>query len=104
MIRRLRPLKFLIVEDNGPFADLLRRLLRGLGVRDLRWARNGEDGKRMALVYKPDIIIVDYRMTPTNGLEFTRWLRRDRASPIPEAPVIGLGHGFLRQSGALFLS
>lgn len=81
-------LRFLIIEDNPALATLFRSLLAGLGVREIAAAVNGEQGKKLVTSFNPDIILTDYKMAPTSGVDFTFWLRRDPESPDPEIAVI----------------
>lgn len=80
--------RFLVIEDNPALATLFRSLLTGLAVRHIALACNGEIGKDLTRSFEPDIIITDYKMSPTSGVEFTRWLRTAKDSPDQEIAVI----------------
>lgn len=80
--------KFLLVEDNPAILLLLRSLLSGLGVKEVAAATNVEEGKRLVIEHKPDIIITDYKMEEASGIEFAHWLRRDPESPDHEVAII----------------
>ncbi len=71
-------MKVLIVEDEPKTADYLERGLREQGyVVDV--ARDGLDGKHMALEYEHDVIVLDVMLPGTGRLY--RLARVARASP-----------------------
>ncbi len=47
---------------------------------------NGEEAIEMAISIKPDIILMDVNMTPVNGFDATRQIRKI----LPEAKIIGV--------------
>ena len=62
----------LIVEDNEKNMKLARDVLRAKGYDTLE-AVNGEDGVRLALEHKPDMVLMDIQLPDINGVEaFTR--------------------------------
>jgi DNA-binding response OmpR family regulator len=80
--------RFLIIEDNPALATLFRSLLTGLAVKHIAVVSNGETGKQLAKSFKPDIIITDYKMSPTTGIDSTKWLRTSPESPDQDVAVI----------------
>ncbi|MFV0480670.1 MAG: heavy metal response regulator transcription factor [Campylobacteraceae bacterium] len=67
-------MKLLIVEDEVKMGDYLKKGLVESGfVVDL--ARNGIDGKHLALNEEYDLIILDIMLPDINGLEITKALR-----------------------------
>ncbi|WP_404384065.1 response regulator [Caenispirillum salinarum] len=81
-------LKVLLVEDNEHFRRLLRTVLQALGITDVREEADGGAGLAALATYPADLVIVDYRMTPMDGLEFTRRLRREPGQANPYVPVL----------------
>ena len=74
--------KVLIVDDVASNRDLLSGWLKIYGYDTIE-AINGEDGLNKALLYKPDIILLDIMMPVMNGLEMCLKIRRkDMAIPI----------------------
>jgi CheY-like chemotaxis protein len=69
-------LKVLLVEDNENFRRLIRTILQSLGISCIREEEDGAAGLAALEEYEADLVIVDYRMAPMNGLDFTRRLRR----------------------------
>ena len=67
-------MKVLIVEDEPKTADYLERGLREQGyVVDV--ARDGLDGKHMALEYEYDVIVLDVMLPGTDGFSVLQALR-----------------------------
>lgn len=64
----------LIVEDEKNIVDILRFNLERKGYRVLE-AYDGEEGLRKARTEKPDLILLDIRMAPKDGLETLRDIR-----------------------------
>ena len=58
----------LIVEDNDKNMKLARDILRAKGYDTLE-AVNGEDGVRLALQHKPDLVLMDIQLPDINGIE-----------------------------------
>lgn len=81
-------LTVLVVEDNQHFRLLIRTVLRSLGIRRIEEAADGAGGRERIKGLMPDLVIVDWRMEPVNGIEFVRWLRKDAASPNPYVPIV----------------
>src|SRR6188474_970657 len=74
-------MKVLIVEDEPKTADYLERGLREQGyVVDV--ARDGLDGKHMALEYEYDVIVLDVVLPGTDGFSVLQALREQRQTPV----------------------
>ncbi len=58
----------LIVEDNDKNMKLARDVLQAKGYSTLE-AVNGEDGVRLALAHKPDLVLMDIQLPDINGIE-----------------------------------
>lgn len=67
----------LIVEDNEKNMKLARDVLQSRGYTTLE-AVTGEDGVRVAVERKPDLVLMDIQLPGINGIEA---LRRVRADP-----------------------
>ena len=62
----------LIVEDNDKNMKLARDVLQAKGYSTLE-AVNGEEGVRLALAHRPDMVLMDIQLPDINGVEaFTR--------------------------------
>ncbi|MEG5059748.1 PAS domain S-box protein [Microcoleus sp. A2-C5] len=67
--------KVLIVEDDQLNRDLLCRMLQRLGF-EIAEAKNGEECLWKAVMFQPDVILMDLRMPVMDGLETARRLRK----------------------------
>ena len=81
-------LKALIVEDNQHMRALLRALMNALGITTIYEATNGDDAFEILRDRKPDMILTDLSMKPTNGIEFTLQVRNAATSANPYIPII----------------
>ena len=68
----------LIVEDNEKNMKLARDVLQSRGYVTLE-AITGEDGVRMAIEKKPDLVLMDIQLPGINGIEALRQVRADPA-------------------------
>jgi two-component system cell cycle response regulator DivK len=66
----------LIVEDNEKNMKLARDVLQSRGYVTLE-AVTGEDGVRMAIEKKPDLVLMDIQLPGINGIEALRQVRAD---------------------------
>ena len=64
----------LIVEDNEKNMKLARDVLQAKGYATLE-AVNGEDGVRLALAHKPDLVLMDIQLPDINGIQAFRQVR-----------------------------
>lgn len=77
----------LIVEDNDKNMKLVRDILQHNGHTTLE-AVTGEDGVRLAIAHRPDLVLMDIQLPGIDGIEA---LRRIRAEPALMAmPVIAV--------------
>ena len=85
------PLLVLIVDDDDDARELYAEYLRSRGFRTEE-AANGWIGLRKAVAMKPTLIVLDYQMPVMDGLEMTRWLKRDVCTrDIPLVMLTGSG-------------
>jgi two-component system response regulator AlgR len=76
--------RVLIVDDEPPARDRLRRLLEALAPAQVAAeASNGEQAVRLAGQLRPDVVLLDVRMPGMNGLEVARHL-----ALLPEPPAV----------------
>lgn len=88
MTYQLHRISVLVVEDNHPMLDITKSLLLTFGVGQVISAYNGETGFKRFCEYNTDIVIADWMMKPMDGIEFTKKVRNDPASPNHYVPII----------------
>ena len=72
--------RILIVEDEVAMAEAIAYALKREGFQ-VRIATDGQEGLRMALTEKPDLVILDLMLPKLDGWEVCRTLRAK--SPVP---------------------
>lgn len=88
----------LVIEDSEAMRGLVKLLLHAMRVKTVLTAADGTEAIEMMRKTPPDLIITDLEMTPLDGVEFTRLVRRDADSPAPYVPIIMLtGYTDLRR-------
>jgi two-component system cell cycle response regulator DivK len=76
----------LVVEDDKDHLTIAAALLRYYGYAVLE-AMNGNDGIKLAIERKPDLILMDLQLPEMNGIEALKVLRADpRTREIPAVP------------------
>ena len=84
----LGKLSVLVVEDSDYYRRLIIATLKAMGISNSVEAENGEEAFKIQQRKPVDIALVDWVMTPMNGLEFTRKVRTDQSSAERELPII----------------
>jgi two-component system, OmpR family, phosphate regulon response regulator PhoB len=79
--------QILVVEDERPIREMIAFGLRRAGF-EVREAADARSGRAEVANRRPDLLLVDWMLPDTSGLEFTRGLKRDRETR--ELPVIML--------------
>jgi DNA-binding response OmpR family regulator len=81
-------LSVLIVEDTIPMQKLIASVLETLGVGKIDRAIDGQTAYRNFCKENNDIIITDWHMIPSNGIDLVRSVRNDASSPNKTVPII----------------
>jgi CheY-like chemotaxis protein len=84
----LHNITILVVDDCHFTRRVSVRILGCFGARGIREALDGDDAIEQVIAQKPDIVLTDWVMKPTSGMDFTRWVRTGRDSPDPYLPII----------------
>lgn len=83
----------LVCDDSRHIRSLVKNCLLSFGVRTIVEAGDANEAFARIKEITPDLIITDWNMPPTCGLELVRRIRHDENSPDPYVPVIMLtGH------------
>jgi CheY-like chemotaxis protein len=84
----LNRLRVLVVDDNQHMRAIVGAILRSAGITGICEASDGGHALALLANFPADAAIVDYQMSPMDGLEFTRRLRNPKTSPRPSLPII----------------
>jgi len=83
-------LRFLLVDDNHHMRAIVGAILHGVGVRHVREATDGAEALQAMREGPIDIAIVDFKMSPLDGVQFTQLVRNSPDSVDPFLPIIML--------------
>lgn len=86
----LDKLRFLLVDDNHHMRAIVSTILKGVGVRHVHEAIDGAEGLQILKDRQIDIAIVDFKMSPLDGVQFTQLVRNSPDSTDPFLPIIML--------------
>lgn len=78
----------LVIDDNRHMIAIVRTLLHGFGFKRIIEASDAAQAFEEFRSNPIDLIIVDYRMDPLDGLDFVRLVRKGSDSPNPYVPII----------------
>jgi CheY-like chemotaxis protein len=84
----LEGLHVLIVDDNENMRGIVAAMLKGAGAQKIKAVADGDEAISTLSWFSADIAVVDYNMKPTDGVEFTRYIRTSPLSPNPFLPII----------------
>jgi two-component system, chemotaxis family, chemotaxis protein CheY len=84
----LQRVHVLVVDDDRHMRHLLRLMLYGLGVGRVREAPDAAEAFVEMRGSPPDIILVDWMMSPLDGIDFVRLVRNAKDSRNPYIPLI----------------
>lgn len=81
-----RPIRVLIVEDEGDIADVLSLRLRAAKTFEVASAASGREGIHLIPKFRPDVLLLDLVMPGLDGWDVCRALRADPATA--DLPVV----------------
>lgn len=85
-----KDLSVLICDDNMQIRALVRNCLRAFGIKNIVDAPSAEAAFQQLKDTNPDLVITDWSMGESSGLEFVRRVRQSEESPNPYVPIIML--------------
>ncbi len=83
-------LSILICDDSMQIRALVRNCLMAFGVKNIADASSAEAAFEALQKTNPDLVITDWTMRESCGLEFVRRVRQGLESPNPYVPIIML--------------
>ncbi|WP_428670696.1 response regulator [Roseibium sp.] len=83
-----------VVEDSKPMQTILRSILLSFKVARVRVFDSVDDALEACLAEPPNVILTDWRMTPTTGFQFLRLVRHRHMEPLCYVPILFItAHG-----------
>lgn len=83
-------LRVLICDDSRQMRSLLKTFLNGFGIKNIEEAVDADVAFKGMEQFDPDLVITDWNMPPTSGLDFIERIRMGDDSPNPYVPIIML--------------
>ncbi len=80
------PIRLLIADDHEVVRTGLETLFRGTEIEIVAQASNGDEAVALTETHRPDVVVVDIRMSESNGLSALEGIKKK----VPETPVIML--------------
>jgi PleD family two-component response regulator len=84
----LRKAEILYVDGDSHRRDALRRLLLSLGAARVQVAESGKDAIKVVLGTPCNLVIVEYGITPADGIQLLREIRKATNYPRALVPVL----------------
>jgi CheY-like chemotaxis protein len=88
MSYQFKNISVLVVEGSQSMFSLTKDVLTTFGISQVYFAGSFHEGFEQFCKKSPDLVICDWLQEPDNGLELTKKIRTDPASPNPFTPII----------------
>lgn len=82
--------RVILVDDNAALRGLLRAALQSFGFKKVIEAESVARALELIAIQQIDLVITDWKMSPRDGIDLVRELRRPQTSPAPFVPVMML--------------
>jgi two-component system chemotaxis response regulator CheY len=93
----LEDLDVVVVDDSKPMQTIVRSMLNAARVHRVRTFDNAGEAYRAMLVEPPHLLVTDWNLPDTDGLQLVRSLRDPRSGPLVGVPAILItGHATRR--------
>lgn len=86
----LSDMHVLMVDDSRQMRFLIRSLLRASGIYHMSEAESAAEALDIMRMSTVDLVILDWKMEPIDGLALARMLRWSEQSPNPYVPILML--------------
>jgi len=83
-------LSVLVCDDSHQIRSLLKTFLNGFGIKNITEAADSDRAFEELITFDPDLVITDWNMPPTSGLDFVKRIRLSDESINPYVPIIML--------------
>lgn len=83
-------LRILVIEDEDFTRQLIRKILKDIGVRSVAESPNGKEGLLELLRTRPDIVFCDIHMQLMDGRQFLQSVRALKIAEMAKTPIIFL--------------
>ncbi|MCK5149134.1 response regulator [bacterium] len=90
--------QILIIDDDADLRNIIRRMLETAGYSAV-CAADGQAGMKLALEYKPDLLITDIIMPDENGIKVIRQFRR----MFPGIKILAVSSGGIMKSSKVLV-
>lgn len=91
MVSGLRALSVLLADDNSHMRAIVGEILMGVGFERIHMAPDGAAALSILKDVPIDIAIIDFRMSPIDGVELTRTIRKGKTPFLPIIMMTGFG-------------
>jgi two-component system chemotaxis response regulator CheY len=83
-------LRVLLVDDNAAMRGIVRTVLSAFGCTNVFEAASGKSAIEILRTHPVDLIVLDWKMQPVDGITLTRQIRAHRDERIAYLPIIML--------------
>ena len=83
-------LRVLLADDNAHMRSIVGAVLKSIGIKHIRDCKNGAEALAALREWPADVAMVDFRMEPVDGVEFTKLVRNAKDSANIYLPIIML--------------
>lgn len=84
----INEVNILVVDDVNAVRFQIKDLLKGMGFRQIQATGSAEEAKVLLDVESFHLVLADWHMTPTDGLDFLKWVRSNPNPKISQVPFI----------------
>lgn len=88
MALNLQRLKVVVADDSKQMRSVMVGFLNALNISNIREARDANEGWDLVNSFNPDLLIVDWNMPPTSGLDLVKRIRTSPDSANKFLPII----------------